>query len=177
MPYGIGTMKTPLRSIRSEEGPHYRLGAKREEAVRRGATINLFTNLDILWWFHTWAVLRSLANARKCQLEDFCEKESYESCSVQRTSTADTFHKKAEKGKFTGGDATIRFPRASCFWESHAFCSRNMAANVRCTRAKKLVSSDFTKILKVVTKIRETCEKTLFTPPSSKKATNSIVSV
>ena len=29
----------------------------------------------ILWWFPTWAVLRSLANARKCQLEDFCEKK------------------------------------------------------------------------------------------------------
>jgi hypothetical protein len=43
--------------------------------------------------------------------------------------------------------------------------------------AKKLVSSDFAKILKVATKIRETCEKTLFTPPSPIKATNSIVSV
>ncbi len=29
---------------------------------------------------------------------------------------------------------------------------------------------------KVATKIRETCEKTLFTPPSPTKATNSIVS-
>ncbi len=75
----------------------------------------LFTRLDILWWFHTRAVLRSLANARKCQLEDFCEKERYESCSVQWTFTADTFRKKAEKGKFTGSDATARFPRASCF--------------------------------------------------------------
>ncbi len=44
------------------------------------------------------------------------------------------------------------------------------------TGAKKLVSSDFAKILEVVTKIRETCEKTLFTPPSPIKATNSIVS-
>ena len=43
--------------------------------------------------------------------------------------------------------------------------------------AKKLVSSDFSKILEVATKIRETCEKTLFTPPSPIKATNSIVSV
>jgi hypothetical protein len=33
------------------------------------------------------------------------------------------------------------------------------------------------KILEVATKIRETCEKTLFTPPSPIKATNSIVSV
>ncbi len=43
--------------------------------------------------------------------------------------------------------------------------------------AKKLVSSDFAKILEVATKIRETCEKTLFTPPSPIKATNSNVSV
>ena len=52
-----------------------------------------------------------------------------------------------------------------------------MGAHVRCTSAKKLVISDFAKILKVATKIRETCEKTLFTPPSPIKATNSIVSV
>ncbi len=37
-------------------------------------------------------------------------------------------------------------------------------------RAKKLVSSNFAKILKVATKIRETCEKTLFTPSSQVKA-------
>jgi hypothetical protein len=43
--------------------------------------------------------------------------------------------------------------------------------------AEKLVSSDFVKILEVATKIRETCEKTLFTPPSPLKATNSILSV
>jgi hypothetical protein len=42
---------------------------------------------------------------------------------------------------------------------------------------KKLVSSDFAKILEVATKIRETYEKTLFTPPTPIKATNSIVSV
>jgi hypothetical protein len=45
----MGTMKILLQSIRSEEGPHYCLGAKREEAVIRQATINLFTSLDILW--------------------------------------------------------------------------------------------------------------------------------
>ncbi len=42
---------------------------------------------------------------------------------------------------------------------------------------KRLVSSNFAKILEVVTKIRETCEKTFFTPTSPIKATNSIVSV
>jgi hypothetical protein len=34
MPYGMGTLKIPLQSIHSEEGPHYCLGAKREEAVK-----------------------------------------------------------------------------------------------------------------------------------------------
>ncbi len=67
------------------------------------------------WWFHTRAVLSSLANARKCQSKDFFEKERYESCSVQLTFKAETFGKKAEKGKFTGSEATTRFPRASCF--------------------------------------------------------------
>jgi hypothetical protein len=81
------------------------------------------------------------------------------------------FPQKAEKGKVNGSDATTRFPRASCFCETHSFCSRNMGAHVQCTRAKKLVSSDFAKILKVATKIRETCEKTLFIPFSPIKAT------
>ncbi len=57
----------------------------------------LFTSLDILWWFHIRAVLRSLANARKCQLEDFCEEERYESGSVQRTFTAVTFCKRRKR--------------------------------------------------------------------------------
>jgi hypothetical protein len=51
-----------------------------------------------------------------------------------------------------------------------------MGVHVQYTSANKLVSSDFAKILKVATKIRETCEKTLFTPFSPTKATNSIVS-
>ncbi len=42
---------------------------------------------------------------------------------------------------------TTRFPRASCFKETHVFCSRNMRVHVHCTCAKKLVSSDFTKIM------------------------------
>ncbi len=36
----MGTLKIPLQNIRSEEGPPNRLGAKREEAVIRQATIN-----------------------------------------------------------------------------------------------------------------------------------------
>ncbi len=43
------------------------------------------------------------------------------------------------------GVLTTRFPRASCFKETHAFCSRNMGVHVQCTCAKKLVSSNFAK--------------------------------
>ncbi len=46
-----------------------------------------------------------------------------------------------------------------------------MRGHVQCTNAKKLVSSGFAKILEVATKMRETCEKTLFTPSSPVKAT------
>ncbi len=72
-------LKIPLRSIRSKEGPHYRLSkvwARKLSSDKRQSTF--IHELDILRWFHTWAVLRSLTNARKCQLEDFCEKERYE---------------------------------------------------------------------------------------------------
>ncbi len=60
-------------------------------------------------------ILRSLANARKCQLKDFCEKERYESCSVQRMFTADAFRKVRKGEKLACSDATTRFPQASCF--------------------------------------------------------------
>ncbi len=36
----------------------------------------------------------SRGHARKCQFEDFCEKERYESCSVKQTFTAETFGKR-----------------------------------------------------------------------------------
>jgi hypothetical protein len=107
---------------------------------------------------------------------------------------------KAENGKFTGSEATTRFPRASCFEEPTRSVTETwgrmynvLAWSLECQwyekwdkksdsraagkGAKKLVSSNFAKILEVATKIRETCEKTLFTPPSPIKATNSIVSV
>jgi hypothetical protein len=105
---------------------------------------------------------------------------------------------KAEKGKFTGSEATTRFPQASFFekptrslpetWGRMYNVLAQSASGMRNgTRkpvsraaekgAKKLVRSDFAKILEIATKIRETCEKTLFTPPSPIKATNSIVSV
>ncbi len=42
-----------------------------------------------------------MANARKCQLEDFCERERYESYSVQRTFTADAFRRRRKREKST----------------------------------------------------------------------------
>ncbi len=57
-----------------------------------------FHELEIPRGFHTWAVPRSLANARKCQLEDLSEKERYESCSAQWTCIADAF-RKVQKGE------------------------------------------------------------------------------
>jgi hypothetical protein len=95
-----------------------------KKAVIWQATINIYSRVWNSCVIPTWAVLRSLANARKCQLEDFCEKK----------------------------------------WETHVFCTRNIGAHVRSTSAKKLVSSNFAKILEVATKIRETCEKHCFLP-------------
>jgi hypothetical protein len=59
--------------------------------------------------------LLGLGHTRKCKFEVFSEEERYDSRSVQRTFAQETFGKKAEKGKFTGSEATTRFPRASCF--------------------------------------------------------------
>ncbi len=38
-----------------------------------------------------------LGHARKCQFEDFCEKERYESCSVQWTFAPETFGKRQKR--------------------------------------------------------------------------------
>ncbi len=107
---------------------------------------------------------------------------------------------KAERGKFTGSEATTRFPRVSCsekptrsvqeIWgcmydvlarSANGMRKQDEKLDSRAAKkgAKKLVSSDFTifQNMKVVTKIRETCEKTQFTPSSPRKATNSIVYV
>jgi hypothetical protein len=68
----------------------------------------------------TWAVLCSLANTRKCQLKDFCEKERYESCSVQRTFTEDAF-RKVRKGEnlpvvmlLQGSHERLAFEKPTC---------------------------------------------------------------
>ena len=68
----------------------------------------------------TWAVLRSLANARKCQLEDSCEKERYESCLVHRMCKADAF-RKVRKGEnlpvvklLPGSHERLAFEKPTC---------------------------------------------------------------
>ncbi len=70
--------------------------ARKLSSDKRQSTF--FHEFEILWWFPAWAVLCSLNNARKCQLEDFCEKERNESCSAQRTCIADAF-RKVRKGE------------------------------------------------------------------------------
>ncbi len=69
----------------------------------------------------------------------------------------------------------VRCTSLECQW----YKKRDKKSDSRAAEkgAKKLVGSDFAKILEVATKTRKTCEETLFTPPSSIKATNSIVSV
>jgi hypothetical protein len=71
--------------------------------------------------------------------------------------------------------AHVQCTSLECQW--YEKWDKKLDSRVAKKNAKKLVSSEFTKILEVATKIRETCEKTLFTPPSPIKATNSIVSV
>ncbi len=72
-------LKISLWSICSKEGPHYSLSeAWARKLSKTSDNQPLFMSWKFLLWFHTWAILRSLANARKCQLEDFCEKERYE---------------------------------------------------------------------------------------------------
>jgi hypothetical protein len=84
----------------------------------------------------------------------------------------------SEGRKLTGSKATTRFPRASCFEKPTRSVPETWGRmHDVCTSANKLERIDYARIVKVATKIRETCEKTLFTPPSPTKATNSIVSV
>ncbi len=121
MPYGRGTLKILLQSICSEEGPHYRfeqsakkLSSDKGQSTYSWVWISLGDSIPGLYCV-AW---QSLTQARKCQFEDYCEKERYESCSVQRMFTAETFGKKRKKGKFTGREATTRFPRASLLGET-----------------------------------------------------------
>ncbi len=72
-------LKIPLQSIVARNAalsPWSKAWARKLSSDKRQSTF--IHKLDILWWFHTWAVLRGLANARKCQLEDFCEEKRVE---------------------------------------------------------------------------------------------------
>jgi hypothetical protein len=94
------------------------LRVKREEAVIRQATINLFTSLDIPWWFHTRAVLRSLAKPNSCKkvsVWGFLWERKVWIVFIPTDVHSRNLRQRAEKGKFTCSEATTRFPRASCF--------------------------------------------------------------
>ncbi len=63
-----------------------------------------------------------LVHARKCQFEDFCEKERYDLCLVQRTFAPDTFGKRWKRENspvvrlLPGSDERLAFrnPRVLC---------------------------------------------------------------
>ncbi len=84
----------------SEEGPHYRfeqsarkLSSDKQQPTYSRVLISLGDSIPGLYCMAWW----SLTHARKCQFKDFCEKERYESCSVQRTFTAETFGKRQKR--------------------------------------------------------------------------------
>ncbi len=108
-----------------------------------------------------------LGHARKCQFEGFCEKERYDSCSVQWTFAPEIFGKRW-KGENSPVPRLLPASTSVLLWETHAFCARNMGVHVQGTSSecqwyekrdkksdscaakkgtKKLVSSNFAKIL------------------------------
>jgi hypothetical protein len=133
--------------------------------------LTLFTSLEIPWGFHTRAVLRSLARPRsrkKVSVWGFWWKRKVWFVFSPTNVCTRNLRKKVKKGKFTGSEATTRFPQASCFekptgsvpelwgriyniltWGANG--TRNRTRNqipVQPRKAwKKLVSSDFAKIL------------------------------
>ncbi len=165
-------LKISLRSIVARK-VHTIAWAKGEQESCHLTSNNqpLFTSWKFLWWFHTWAILRRLANARKCQLEDFCEKERYESCSVQRTFTADAFCRRQKRENSTVVMLLPDSHERLAFEKPTHSVPETWGRMYNVLALKKLVSSNLVKILKVATKIRETWEKTLFTPSSPVKAT------
>ncbi len=93
-------LKIPLQSIRSKEGPHYcyeqsarKLSSDKWQSTYSQVWISLGDSIPGLYCV-AW---QSLTHARKCQLEDFCKKGRYESCSVQWTFTAETFGKRQKR--------------------------------------------------------------------------------
>jgi hypothetical protein len=93
-------LKILLPSICSEEGLHYRfepsarkLSSDKQQSTCSQVWISLGDSIPGLYC----VVWQSLTHARKCQFEDFCEKERYELCSVHRTFTAETFGKRHKR--------------------------------------------------------------------------------
>ncbi len=90
------------------------------------------------WGLHTRAVLRSLARPRSCKkvsVRGFLwERKVWIMFSPMDVCTRN-LRQKAEKRKFTGSEATTRFPRASCFEKPTRSVpeTRNMGAHVQRT--------------------------------------------
>ncbi len=92
--------RSRLEGFCSEEGPHYhfeqrarKLSSDKQQSTYSWIWISLGDSIPGLYCV-AW---RSLTHANKSQFKDFCEKERYESCSVQRTYTAETFGKKRKR--------------------------------------------------------------------------------
>ncbi len=96
----LRTLKILLQSICSKEGLHYhfewstrKLSSDKQQSTNSRVWISLGDSIPGLYCI-AW---QSLTHTRKCQFEDFCEKERYELCSVQRTFTAETFGKRQKR--------------------------------------------------------------------------------
>ncbi len=84
----------------SKEGLHYhfeqsarKLSSDKQQSTYSRVWISLGDSIPGLYC-EAW---QSLTHVRKCQFEDFCEKERYESCSVQWRFTAKTFGKRRKR--------------------------------------------------------------------------------
>ncbi len=92
--------RSRCKGFRSKEGPHYCL----EQSTRKLSLDKQQSTYSQVWKslgdsipeLYCVAEL-GLGHARKCQFKDFCEKERYDSCSVQRTFSAETFGKRRKR--------------------------------------------------------------------------------
>ncbi len=134
-----------------------------KNAIIWQATINLYSRVGYPWWFLLGLYCIAWLTQESVSLRIFVRKKGMSH--VQSNGRAqETPSARFGKEKIYQWWSFYQVPTSVLLLRNP--CSRNMGAHVQCTSAKKLVSSDFTKILEVATKIRETCEKTLFTPSS-----------
>jgi hypothetical protein len=178
-----------------------RLGSH-PEAVVRQATINLFSQLwkslgDSLPELYCIDLAEAYVTQENVSSRNIVWEEKLWFAIAQWTFAWETFGKRRKGGK-KPVLILVQGSHEHLALRKHVMCARNMGAHVQrgtwrtkgiktwdersnsCAAekgAKKLVSSDSAKILekKVAIKIRETCEKTMFTPSNSIKATNPIV--